>query len=339
MATERMDELLVDFLPQRELNLAGRIGLTEAPGRKDAGHARDLDADLKRLRQDYRVDVLVTLLERGQYVRDELSALKIPELLVRAQRHGLDSEWWPTPDGGVPVSLDRLLALVERILLRVRLGKIVVIHCREGLGRSGLVAACCLTAVGAAVDEALEVVRAVRPGAVETAAQHQCLRAFDELWRRRALERASPGAISTPFMAEDSSSAEHARISSTGLAPLSHPGAATLAYLGLTEVASAAGVAPGAPLREGDLFHVTPGTVAWLGRGKECDITIASSQLSRRHAMLAFVAAVDRKLVLVDADSRNGLCVDRRERKVCFLGLGDEFALARAYRFRFESIG
>lgn len=333
------DPLHVDFLPASDVNLDGRIGITEAPGRHDGGHRRDLEADLTRLVEHYAIDMLITLLERGQYEKDELADLGITDLLVRAQKHGIESEWWPLPDGGVPVSLDRLAALVERILLRVRTGGVVVIHCRAGLGRSGLVAACCLNALGATVSEALASVRSVRPAAVETAAQHQCLRAFDELWRRRAMERSIPGAISHLFEPEDSSSADHARISSTGLAPLSHPGAATLAYLGLNDEAATAGVADGAPLREGDLFHVVPGNVAWLGRSRHCDITIASLELSRFHAMVAFVPAADRRLIVVDAGSRNGIWLAGREHTVCFLGLGEEFALARAYRFRFESIG
>jgi protein-tyrosine phosphatase len=344
--TSETHPLHIDFLPRKSVSLDGRIGMTSAPGRLDPSApdgpwSRDLEQDLSRLSRDYRIDTLVTLLERGQYVNDELAALQIPDLLVRAQKVGLESHWAPLPDGNVPVPIDHLVTLVERILTLVRDGQMVVIHCRDGLGRTGLVSAACLTALGASVNEALSVVRAVRPGTLETAAQHQCLRAFDQLWRRRALERSLPADISDLFDFEQSgeSSPGQSGAGRPGMAPMSHPGAATLRYLGLAPDAEAAGVDDGAPLREGDLFHVMPGRVLLVGRSADCDVTIASGQLSRVHALAAFVPAAEGRLVVADLGSRNGTWTGGQETAVCFLGLDEQFALARAYRFRFESIG
>ncbi len=330
----------VDYLPDDAVNLDGSIGLTVAPGMKGRGVARDLDADLERLRDHYHTHVLVTLLERGQFLKDEFRELEITDLLVRAQRVGIDTEWIPLPDGGVPVSLEQLLALVERVLTLVRSGRNVVLHCHDGLGRTALVAAACLTALGASTSEALNVVRRVRPGALELTAQVQCLRAFDELWRRRAMQRAQPMAISEMFTSSESDSSDKpVRISQTGLAPISHAGAATLSFVGVDEVAQTAGVPSPAPLRPGDLFHILPGRGIWLGRGGECDVTLVSTQLSRLHAFVAYVPVAEGRLVLVDLNSRNGTWVDESEISVHFLETGDEFTLARAYRFRFESVG
>ncbi|MBW2456385.1 MAG: FHA domain-containing protein [Deltaproteobacteria bacterium] len=336
----------VDFLPRKAVNLDGRIGLASAPGRRellapDGPWQRDLDQDLTRLSQDYRINVLVTLLERGQYMADELVALGIPDLLVAAQRHDLETHWAPLPDANVPVPLEQLVTLVEQILTLVRDGRVVVLHCRDGLGRTGLVGAACLAALGASVNEALSVVRAVRPGALETAAQHQCLRAFDQLWRRRALERSVPADVSDLFDFQQSgdSTPGAPRPSQPGLAPMSHPGAATVQYLGLAPEAEAAGVGDGAPLRRGDLFHLMPGRVLLLGRSADCDITIASSQLSRVHALVAFVPASEGQLVVADLGSRNGTWVDDGRTEVTFLDLGQQFLLAKAYRFRFEAVG
>lgn len=52
-------------------------------------------------------------------------------------------------------------------------GDRIVIHCRGGLGRSGLVAARLLVELGDSAREALLRVRAARPGAVETAEQER----------------------------------------------------------------------------------------------------------------------------------------------------------------------
>jgi ADP-ribosyl-[dinitrogen reductase] hydrolase len=50
-------------------------------------------------------------------------------------------------------------------------GNRIVVHCRGGLGRTGVIAARLLIELGEAPDKALQRVRAARPGAVETPEQ------------------------------------------------------------------------------------------------------------------------------------------------------------------------
>jgi ADP-ribosyl-[dinitrogen reductase] hydrolase len=60
----------------------------------------------------------------------------------------------------------------DRLGNRLRNGERVLVHCRGGLGRTGMVAARLLVEVaGATPQQALDDVREVRPGAVETPAQ------------------------------------------------------------------------------------------------------------------------------------------------------------------------
>nr|WP_264185419.1 dual specificity protein phosphatase family protein [Roseicella aerolata] len=47
----------------------------------------------------------------------------------------------------------------------------VAVHCAAGLGRSGTVAACLLLEAGIAPGQAIAMVRAARPGAIETPEQ------------------------------------------------------------------------------------------------------------------------------------------------------------------------
>ena len=54
---------------------------------------------------------------------------------------------------------------------KLRDGERIVIHCRGGLGRTGMIAARLLIELGETPDRALQRVRAVRPGAVETLEQ------------------------------------------------------------------------------------------------------------------------------------------------------------------------
>jgi ADP-ribosyl-[dinitrogen reductase] hydrolase len=52
----------------------------------------------------------------------------------------------------------------------------VLIHCRGGLGRAGTIAARLLIELGVDPTKAIEHVRAVRPGAIETSDQEQYVR-------------------------------------------------------------------------------------------------------------------------------------------------------------------
>lgn len=168
--TSANDPLRVDFLSAEVLGLPGRIGLTIAPGKRDRARRwdRDLDADLARLRDVDRADVLVSLMEEHEY-----AMLKIPGLRTRAVELGLLVHWFPIVDVNVPSAseLPAFAALVTDIVDAARAGKTVVIHCRGGIGRSGLVAASCLVALGLDPSRAIAATRAARPGAVETAAQ------------------------------------------------------------------------------------------------------------------------------------------------------------------------
>jgi len=181
--TSSSDPIRVDFLDPEAWRLPGRLGLTFAPGKKDPGRwDRDLEKDLIRLRREFGAHFLACLIEK-----DEFDLLEIPDLLQRASAHGLETEWFPIPDLGAPPILDGLAKLVDRILAAAAAGRTVVVHCRGGLGRAGLVAAACLVAVGHEPMAAIAAVRSVRPGAIETPVQERCVVEFAE---RRPARRA-----------------------------------------------------------------------------------------------------------------------------------------------------
>ncbi len=179
--TSQSSPLRVDFLPEAATGLPGRIGLTIAPGKKGAGMDgewdRDVDVDLARLRDVHGASVLVSLCEPH-----ELTFLHIPDLWDRARAAGLQVEAYPFVDGGVPPSHAWLFPLVEALLQAAAEGRTVVIHCRGGLGRSGLVAACALVARGEGADRAMEIVRAARCAAIERDSQEEFVRTFETAW-------------------------------------------------------------------------------------------------------------------------------------------------------------
>ena len=57
----------------------------------------------------------------------------------------------------------------------------VLVHCKGGLGRAGLVAARILVERGAAPMDAINLVRRVRPGAIQTIRQEAYVRSLGAL--------------------------------------------------------------------------------------------------------------------------------------------------------------
>ncbi|HMR06752.1 MAG TPA: cyclin-dependent kinase inhibitor 3 family protein [Polyangiaceae bacterium] len=175
--TSTSHPIRVDFLPAEAVGLPGKIGLTFAPGKKAQGIAgdwdRDLTQDLQRLRTVYSVSMLVSLVEDH-----ELASLQISELVKAAGAVELSVLRFPFADAGIPSAVEPLVALVDQILETTAAGQNVVIHCRGGLGRTGLVAACCLIARGHEPTDAMRITRAARKAAIETRGQEAFVRGF-----------------------------------------------------------------------------------------------------------------------------------------------------------------
>jgi len=151
----------------------GRIGVTFAPGKHDPGRwARDLGADLDAI-VSWPARALVTLIEAHEF-----DLLKIRDLGVEARRRGLDWRHLPIRDVGIPGPAFEAAWLAESEVLRARLyeGQNIVVHCRGGLGRAGMIAARLLVESGVDPEAAMARVRAVRPGAIETPAQEDWVR-------------------------------------------------------------------------------------------------------------------------------------------------------------------
>jgi len=103
------------------------------------------------------IDVVVSLLENDEAAQFEL--LQEPEA---ARANGIRFISFPVPDRGVPASLPAALSVIAAVEAALEQGKGVGIHCRQSIGRAGLLAAGILTASGVRPDEAIETVSHAR---------------------------------------------------------------------------------------------------------------------------------------------------------------------------------
>lgn len=115
---------------------------------------------------------IVSLLED-----DEVRQLGLDSESRIAESTGLQFVSLPIPDRGVPASVGGSLQVLTHIATALESGKNVAIHCRQGVGRSGLVAAALLLVSGRPVGEAVDAVSRARGLRVpETTSQVMWLR-------------------------------------------------------------------------------------------------------------------------------------------------------------------
>ncbi len=158
--------------------------VTFAPGKCGRGAYanwdRSLAKNLTRLRDVYGTKVLVTLIEEF-----EMKRASIPTLRQSARRAGMKSLWFPITDVSTPRFPEDPVPLVREILEHLAAGDTVIVHCMGGLGRAGTIAACVLAARDVEPEKAIELVRAARPGALETDAQVAFVGRLQEAWLSR----------------------------------------------------------------------------------------------------------------------------------------------------------
>ncbi len=78
------------------------------------------------------------------------------------QAHGMTFRSFPIPDRQVPDSETRLARVLEKLDNELASGTNVVLHCRQGIGRSGLVAACLFVTKGLDTKAAIKRLSAAR---------------------------------------------------------------------------------------------------------------------------------------------------------------------------------
>jgi protein-tyrosine phosphatase len=158
---------------------AGVIGVTFCPGKHQmvaatGCWARDLGMDLDVV-SAWGAGAVLTLVTLA-----ELRSLRVEMLGQEVIARGIRWFHLPIEDAAVPTQQwerDWTLASPELHRILDSEGRVLV-HCKGGLGRAGVVAARLLFERGVSPDNAITRVRRMRPRAIETRAQEDYLRAL-----------------------------------------------------------------------------------------------------------------------------------------------------------------
>ncbi|KAF5321223.1 hypothetical protein D9619_001403 [Psilocybe cf. subviscida] len=133
-----LGNLLLSSCPGKKVRLDG-------PVKGRSAVCRDLESDIKRIKE-LNVGCIICCLDD-----EELEFLGSPwsEYLYHTQKYGIDVLRMPIPEGLPPISaalLDKHLAdVIRRYTLK---GVSILVHCRGGVGRAGVIACCWMTRLG-----------------------------------------------------------------------------------------------------------------------------------------------------------------------------------------------
>src|SRR3972149_2241587 len=146
----------------------GRLGIVPGPR-----GAEWLD-DETRAWREAGIDIVVSLL-----MPDEEAELALAGESASSAASGLEFRSFPIPDRSVPNSREAVVQLVDYIVDALHAGKSVALHCRQGIGRSAMVAAAALILGGQNAETAIKTIRRSRGLEVpETHAQRQWIADF-----------------------------------------------------------------------------------------------------------------------------------------------------------------
>lgn len=141
----------------------GRLALAARPRGDDW-----LEDEIANWRRE-GVDTVFSLL-----TSEEENDLGLNDEARRVKAKGMQFLSFPIPDRDVPSSDAKVAKALERLDADLSAGKNVVVHCRQGVGRSGLISAALLVMKGFSPEAAVKSLSALRGAIVpETAAQRR----------------------------------------------------------------------------------------------------------------------------------------------------------------------
>jgi len=167
--------MLINWFPEDLIPLPGRLGLTHLPG---ARGKRDTDLDAL---QSAGVNRLLCLVESHEleYLTPSETVHQRREAL---ERRGITFMHHPIVDFNAP-QLPEAQRTITKLDQALTQGDQVIVHCWAGLGRAGTMAACLLIHRGMDTNTAIDNVRDVRDGAIQSEVQEPFIATFAEASR------------------------------------------------------------------------------------------------------------------------------------------------------------
>jgi protein-tyrosine phosphatase len=132
------------------IEMPGRLAIMARPRADDW-----LEVDVAQWRTS-GVDLVVSLLER-----EEVSELGLQRESEFCRATGIEFVSFPIPDRDVP-DVRLTLGVARSIADGIAGGRSIAVHCRAGIGRSSVIAACAMICSGIEANEALALIRAAR---------------------------------------------------------------------------------------------------------------------------------------------------------------------------------
>ena len=132
-----------------EAQMAGRLMIMTKPS------SEWLFEDIEAL-SSMGVGTIVSLL-----TYEEVHELGLGEEEAACHRRNIEFCHHSTPDRAVPETT-AMRKLATDLFLQIQAGRTVAIHCRAGIGRSGILACCILIHAGITADDAIEAVSLAR---------------------------------------------------------------------------------------------------------------------------------------------------------------------------------
>ncbi len=149
---------------------SGRLGLMPRPRGGDW-----LEDEIRSLGES-KVEALVSLLEAS-----EVAELELEQEEAYCHRLGISFLAFPIADRNVPGSISKTKNFIQALSNLLLQNKSLVIHCRQGIGRSSMIAACVMALQGVSGDEAFARLAEARGCAVpDTEEQRDWVKRFIE---------------------------------------------------------------------------------------------------------------------------------------------------------------
>jgi len=133
-----------------EVGGTGRMAITARPRADDW-----LDGEIDAWKRA-GIDAVVSLLER-----EEAAERGLQREAEVCRSNGIDFVSFPIPDRGVP-DPDATSRIVRDLAARLHEGRSIAIHCRAGIRRSSIMAACVLIHCGIDAETALASIKSAR---------------------------------------------------------------------------------------------------------------------------------------------------------------------------------